>query len=80
MLPTQPANYDLKASLPGVTCPTLVTVGRTDWITPVASAELIASLIPNAKLVIFERSGHSPQIEEAELFQQVMREFLSTVV
>jgi proline iminopeptidase len=69
-------NYDLKDSLPGVKCPTLVTVGRSDWITPVASAETIASLIPNAKLVIFEKSGHSPQIEESELFQKVMRDFL----
>jgi hypothetical protein len=27
--------YDLKPLLPGVRCPTLVTVGRTDWVTPV---------------------------------------------
>jgi proline iminopeptidase len=69
-------NYDIKAQLPGVTCPTLVTVGRDDWITPVASSETIASLIPNAELVVFEKSGHSPQIEERELWLQVVREFL----
>ncbi len=68
--------FDLKPLLPGVRCPTLVTVGRTDWITPVSSAETIASLIPDSRLVIFERSGHSPQVEEAEKFQAVMREFL----
>jgi len=71
-------NYDLKAALPRVTCPTLVTVGRTDWVCPVASAETIARLIPNAKLMIFEKSGHSPQIEEFDLFQKVMRNFLDT--
>jgi proline iminopeptidase len=69
-------NYDIKAQLPGITCPTLVTVGRDDWITPVASSETIASLIPNAKLVVFEKSGHSPQIEERELWLKVVREFL----
>jgi proline iminopeptidase len=69
--------YDVKPQLPSVTCPTLVTVGRVDWITPVSSAETIASLIPNSKLVIFEKSGHSPQFEEAELFQQTMRDFLA---
>jgi proline iminopeptidase len=69
-------NYDIKAQLPGITCPTLITVGRDDWITPVASSETIASLIPNAKLVVFEKSGHSPQIEERELWLQVVREFL----
>jgi proline iminopeptidase len=72
--------YDLKPALPEVRCPTLVTVGRTDWITPVSSAETIASLIPDARLVVFERSGHSPQFEEAELFQSVLREFVDDVL
>ncbi|WP_298339813.1 alpha/beta hydrolase [Ferrimicrobium sp.] len=69
--------YDLRAQLPKVRCPTLVTVGRTDWVTPVSYAETIAALIPNAELVVFERSGHSPQIEEFAAFQAVMREFLT---
>ena len=69
--------YDLKADLPKLECPTLVTVGRTDWVTPVSCAEIIASLLPNAELVVFEHSGHSPQIEEAALFQQTMRDFLA---
>jgi proline iminopeptidase len=72
-------NYDLRPLLPNITAPTLVTVGRTDWVTPVSSAETIASLIPNAKLVVFEKSGHSPQYEEFELFQSVMRDFLTTL-
>ena len=73
-------HYDLKPQLPSVTCPTLVTVGRTDWVTPVSSSETIASLIPDAELVVFEHSGHSPQFEEAELFQQTLREFLGRAV
>jgi proline iminopeptidase len=72
--------YDLKADLPSVTVPTLVTVGRRDWVTPVSSSETIASLMPNAELVVFERSGHSPQVEERELFQQTMREFVDRAV
>jgi proline iminopeptidase len=72
-------NYDLREQLPNVQCPTLVTVGRTDWVTPVSSAETIASLIPNSELVIFEHSGHSPQHEEFDLFQKVMRDFLATL-
>lgn len=72
-------NYDLKPVLPRVTAPTLITVGRTDWITPVACSELIASLIPGSRLVVFEKSGHSPQIEEAEAWTKVVREFLAEV-
>jgi proline iminopeptidase len=68
--------YDLKPRLPSVTCPTLVTVGRADWVTPVSAARTIADLVPNSRLVVFERSGHSPQIEERELFQCTVREFL----
>ena len=69
--------YDVKPALPSVTCPTLVTVGRTDWVTPVSCSQTIASLLPEAELVVFEHSGHSPQREEAELFQQTMRDFLA---
>ncbi|MEV4755909.1 alpha/beta hydrolase [Micromonospora sp. NPDC049559] len=72
-------NYDIKPLLHRITCPTLVTVGRDDWITPVASSEVIAGLIPDARLVVFEKSGHSPQIEEAPLWRQVVRDFLREV-
>lgn len=71
--------YDIKHLLPTITCPTLVTVGRDDWITPVDSNEKIISLIPNARLVVFEKSGHSPQIEEADRWREIVREFLSSV-
>jgi proline iminopeptidase len=69
--------YDITAQLPGISCPTLVTVGRGDWITPVACSEKIVSLIPDARLEIFEESGHSPQVEEADKFQRLVREFLA---
>ncbi|HEY0187931.1 MAG TPA: alpha/beta hydrolase [Cellulomonas sp.] len=71
--------YDLKPALPHVTAPTLVTVGRTDWITPVPCSETIVELIPDARLVVFERSGHSPQIEEAEEWTRTVRSFLHEV-
>jgi proline iminopeptidase len=73
-------DYDLTSQLPSVRCPTLVTVGRTDWITPVSSAETISSLILDSRLVVFERSGHSPQIEEADKFQAVIRDFVHEVL
>ena len=69
--------YDLKPKLPSITCPTLVTVGRHDWRTPVEASQVIADLVPDAELVVFEKSGHSPQLEEPEKFQQVVRDFLA---
>lgn len=70
------ATYDVKPGLPRVDCPVLVTVGRTDWITPVPYSEEIAGLLPDSELVVFERSGHSPPLEEPERFQTVVRDFL----
>lgn len=72
-------NYDLKPQLPSITVPTLITVGRTDWITPVSCSEAIADLVPLSEMVVFERSGHSPQIEEAELWTQTVRDFMHRV-
>ena len=69
--------YDVKPGLPGVRCPTLITVGQHDWVTPVAMSETIAALIPNSQLVIFEKSGHSPPSDEPELFRRVVRDFLA---
>jgi proline iminopeptidase len=71
--------YDLKPDLPSIAVPTLVTVGRTDWITPVSCSETIAELIPGARLEIFEQSGHSPQIEQAEEWTATVRRFLHEV-
>jgi proline iminopeptidase len=68
--------FDLTARLGEVQVPTLVIVGRHDWITPVEASEEIAAGIPNAELVIFENSGHSPQQEEHGRFVAVVRDFL----
>jgi proline iminopeptidase len=37
----------------------------------------MAELYPNARLVIFENSGHSPQIEEVDLWEATVRQFLA---
>lgn len=72
--------FDLTARLPEIRVPTLVLCGRHDWITPLEASEEIARLIPGARLVVFENSGHSPQFEEREKFLRVVQEFLLEVV
>lgn len=68
--------YDITADLKKIKVPTLVTVGRHDWITPVECSEIIAEEIPNSELVIFENSGHSPQVEENDSYLKLVRAFL----
>lgn len=70
-------NYDLRDRLGEVEVPTLIVVGRHDWITPVEASEELANLLPNAELVVFEDSGHSPQLEENEKFIALVRDFLT---
>jgi proline-specific peptidase len=69
--------YDLVGRLPDITVPVLVTVGRHDWITPLEASEELAEHLPKGELVVFERSGHSPQLEEQSLYLQTVRKFLA---
>lgn len=75
----QPA-FDLVARLGEIRVPTLVTVGRHDWICPVEASEEIAQGIPGARLVVFEHSGHSPQSEERDAFMDEVGRFLDAVL
>jgi proline iminopeptidase len=63
-----------------ISCPTLITVGRHDWITPVEASEELARHIPGAELIVFEKSGHSPQIEERDSWLSAVRQFLAGAV
>jgi proline iminopeptidase len=67
--------YDCRAELLRITCPTLVMVGRHDWICPVDQAEEIHELIPHSELTVFEASGHSPQVEERAAFTRRLGAF-----
>jgi proline iminopeptidase len=68
--------YDCRPELPRIACPTLVMVGRHDWICPVDQADEIHKLVPHSELAIFEASGHSPQTEEREAFTRRLEAFL----
>jgi proline iminopeptidase len=67
---------DLRPHLRKITVPTLVLVGRHDFITNVAMAEEIVKHIPNARLEIFEDSGHYAFVEEPEKFYRLVKEFV----
>lgn len=69
--------YDVTDKLGSITCPTLVTVGRHDWITPVEESEKIAVAVPGAELAVFENSGHGPLHEERDLWVATVRDFLT---
>ncbi len=67
---------DLRPHLSKIQVPTLVIVGRHDFITGVGMAEEIVSRIPQAKLEIFEESGHYAMVEEPQKFYWVVKKFV----
>lgn len=69
---------DYRRRLAEVRAPTLVTAGRCDPQMPPACAEELARGLPNARLVVFERSGHYPFIEEPDAFWAAVGAFLAT--
>lgn len=70
------AAVELLPRLGAITAPTLVLAGRFDRICPPSASRRIARAVPNARLVVFERSGHRPELEQSDRWFAVMSEFL----
>ena len=74
---TATAHVDYTAALAKFNFPTLVINGRYDMNVAPLTAYRMAKAIPNAKLVLFEQSGHLPSYEEPEKYIQVLNDFLT---
>jgi proline iminopeptidase len=68
--------WDLTARLDEISAPTLVLVGKDDFICPPSRAKILQEGIPNSEMVVFENSGHIPYIEEPEAFFEAVRGWL----
>jgi pimeloyl-[acyl-carrier protein] methyl ester esterase len=69
-------NVDLRGKLPQIQAPALVFGGRHDVFVPYAIAETAVEMLPNARLVSCEESGHAVPIEEPDLYLRELRAFL----
>jgi 3-oxoadipate enol-lactonase len=65
--------HDTQSRLPGIASPTLVIHGTEDKMIPVANGELIASLIPGARLEILDGVGHMFWWEQPERSAELLR-------
>jgi pimeloyl-ACP methyl ester carboxylesterase len=68
-----------KEILPAISVPTLLVWGARDRLIPKSHAEEAVNLIPDARLVVFERGGHFPHLDEPEHFATLMRDFTAEV-
>lgn len=60
-----------------ITVPTLVMAGSSDFVFPPECQRELAAGIPNARLQIIDRAGHSPYSEQTAEVMAAVRHFLS---
>jgi len=70
------ASWSAVDRLHSVDIPTLVIAGRHDALTSWPQADRIAAHIPHAEVVVFERSGHFPWIDEPDEFFDTITRWL----
>lgn len=72
---------DYRTVLPEIEVPMLVCAGATETRGPgtVAAVRHVADIVPDATFELFEDSGHCPPIEQPELFNQVVSEFVDSL-
>lgn len=58
-----------------IRAPTLIVWGKQDRVVPVRHAFIARQKIPNARLHLFERCGHTPQLEYPAQFNALIKEF-----
>ncbi len=69
----------VEAELSRITVPTLVMVGDEDVATPPDKAERIHAGIVGSKLVRVPRAGHTSSVENPEVVNRALGEFLSSL-
>jgi 3-oxoadipate enol-lactonase len=72
--------FDIRLAIHEIGCPTLVLVGEFDLLTPVDEARAICEGIPNSRLVTIPRAGHLSNIEQPEIFNREVLDFLLGLV
>ncbi len=60
--------------------PVLVGVGAEDRLTPAEVSAALAKRIPGAELMVFDRAGHVPQVEQPDRVTEVLQRFLDRLV
>lgn len=70
--------FDLFPKLKNLDVPTFILHGKQDLV-PAWTAVEIKNAIPNAEIVIFDKCGHFPYIEQPSPFFSVLNKFLNQI-
>ncbi len=70
---------DSSQILDRISCPTLVVHGMEDQLIPVKEAETMSSRIQNSQLIKVERAGHLLNMEQPQIFNTALVEFIESL-
>ncbi|MCP1512198.1 alpha/beta fold hydrolase [Pseudomonas rhodesiae] len=70
--------WSVQERLSRIACPTLVISADHDY-TPVAQKEIYVKLLPDARLVVIEDSRHATPLDQPDVFNTTLLDFLKTV-
>lgn len=62
-----------------LTIPTLVVAGELDYFFKVSDVKDVADSIPNSTFISVEQSGHLPNMENTEAFNQALNDFYNSI-
>jgi aminoacrylate hydrolase len=68
--------FDAESRVPTIAAPTLVVGCSDDRLVPTALTESLAASIPGAQLLVLEKCGHYPHVEQARAFNGALVKFL----
>lgn len=69
--------YPIRERLPEIGCPVLIVWGTKDHLVPVKDAHEFERLIPDSRKVIYEDTGHVPQLERPAAFNALVGAFIA---
>jgi pimeloyl-ACP methyl ester carboxylesterase len=70
---------DFRDILPQVRVPTLLIWGDDDKRSPLSCGEAMRDSIPGSRLLVIRSAGHLSNMEQPELFNAAVRDFLRSV-
>ncbi len=72
------SNYDITESLPRLKAPVFLGLGRYDYVVPYTLWDGVKEKFTNLSYHLFEKSGHTPQLEEPDLFDQKLIDWIKS--
>jgi pimeloyl-ACP methyl ester carboxylesterase len=72
--------HEVRDHLAEIDVPTLVLHGRNDMLIPAADGEELATLIADARIDIFDDTGHLPMVERPARFNDALLDFIGEPV